>query len=52
MMSKKSIIAQVRGDVNLAEDWANRYIALYDTHFRSLDDSDDEVGSASARVDE
>ena len=52
MMSKKSTIAQVRGDAKLAEDWATRYIALYDTHFRSLDDSEDEVGGVAGEVEE
>jgi hypothetical protein len=42
-MSKKSTIARVRGDRKLAEDWARRYIALYERHLRILDDSDEEL---------
>ncbi|KAF2674965.1 hypothetical protein BT63DRAFT_449952 [Microthyrium microscopicum] len=41
-MSKKSTIASARGDAGLAEDWARRYIALYDTHLKAIHDSDDE----------
>lgn len=43
MISKKSAIAKVRGDDQLAEDWARRYLALYDRHIKTLYDSDEEV---------
>jgi hypothetical protein len=46
MMSKKSTIARVRGDKKLADDWARRYIALYDRHMRTLDDSDEDLVEA------
>ena len=40
-MNKRSIIATVRGDHDLAEDWARKYIALYDVHFKSMNNDDD-----------
>ena len=35
MLAKKSVVAQMRGDVKLAEDWAVKYLSLYQKHFDS-----------------
>jgi anaphase-promoting complex subunit 5 len=33
MLAKKAIIARMRGDLKLAEDWATKYLTLYDRQF-------------------
>ena len=33
MLAKKAIIARMRGDLKLAEDWASKYNTLYDRQF-------------------
>jgi hypothetical protein len=33
MMAKKSLVARMRGDANLAGDWAAKYLTLYQTMF-------------------
>jgi hypothetical protein len=43
MMNKKSLIARLRGDAELADDWARRYVSVYEGHFSGL--SDDEEGT-------
>ena len=37
---KKATIARLRGDEDLAEDWARRYCELYESHFSALDDEE------------
>lgn len=37
---KKSIIARLRGDIAVAEDWNGRYLTLYNAHMKSLNDDD------------
>jgi hypothetical protein len=45
---KKSVIARSRGDTALAEDWAGRYITLYNSHMTAIADEDDVPGSHSS----
>ena len=33
MLAKKAIIARMRGDLKLAEDWATKYLTLYERQF-------------------
>jgi len=33
MLAKKAVIARTRGDLKLAEDWATKYLTLYQTDF-------------------
>jgi anaphase-promoting complex subunit 5 len=33
MLAKKAVIARMRGDLKLAEDWATKYLTLYDRQF-------------------
>jgi hypothetical protein len=40
-LCKKSIISRSRGDISLAEEWAGRYITLYNSHMTALTDEDD-----------
>jgi hypothetical protein len=53
---KKSLIARLRGDTELADDWSRRYIALYEDHFSALSDDEDaedgEDSDAEADADE
>jgi hypothetical protein len=41
MYFKKSAIAKARGDSHLADDWARRYLALYNAHTASNDADQD-----------
>jgi hypothetical protein len=40
MYFKKSAIARARGDPDLADDWARRYLALYNSHSVANNDVD------------
>jgi anaphase-promoting complex subunit 5 len=40
MLAKKAIIARMRGDLKLAEDWATKYLTLYE---RQLGRKTDEI---------
>jgi hypothetical protein len=52
-MNKKSLIARLRGDAELAEDWARKYVSLYEGHFSKLsDDEDDTEEEDEAEVDD
>jgi anaphase-promoting complex subunit 5 len=33
MLAKKAVIARMRGDLKLAEDWATKYLTLYERQF-------------------
>jgi hypothetical protein len=47
-LHKKSLIARVRGDVDLAEEWASRYLSLVEDHFAALSD-DEAMGSGTVQ---
>jgi hypothetical protein len=38
---KKSMIARLRGDVALADEWAGRYLTLFNAHMIVLSDDED-----------
>ena len=40
-LCKRSVISRSRGDISLAEDWAGRYITLYNSHMTAFTDEDD-----------
>jgi anaphase-promoting complex subunit 5 len=42
-MNKKSLLARLHGDAELADDWARRYVSLYEEHFSGL--SEDEYST-------
>jgi hypothetical protein len=44
-LCKKSFIARARGDAVLADDWAGRYLTLYDSHMKALGDEEDGPGT-------
>jgi hypothetical protein len=47
-LSKKAVIARLRGNASLAEEWAGQYIALYNSHMNALssvEDTQDDQGS-------
>lgn len=33
MLAKKAVIARLRGDTKLSEDWATKYMTLYERQF-------------------
>jgi anaphase-promoting complex subunit 5 len=38
MLAKKAIIARMRGDLKLSEDWATKYLTLYEGQFSRRSD--------------
>jgi hypothetical protein len=38
MLAKKAVIAKLRGDAKLANDWAARYLAVYETAKKRTND--------------
>jgi hypothetical protein len=44
-LCKKSFIARARGDAILADDWAGRYLTLYNAHMKALGDDEDGPGT-------
>jgi hypothetical protein len=53
-LKKKMLIANVRGDTELADDWGRRYIAVYDAFVGSIggDDFHDKDEEESQEMDE
>jgi hypothetical protein len=49
-LHKKSIIARLRGDHSLAEEWAGRYITLYSSHMKALKDDGDLLDGANTEL--